>query len=181
MHDEFGFRNFQNIVQSYAVDLVAPEFDNISEELMNLLEDMLKEDQFFRSSLIDSNHHTVFLSKTYAEDEVNIINPEQVVDKLKVFQGEMEMHSHMWGMLQARVMWAQKWKRRTSKNLDKVKEAQGVSKGKLGDGFKFFTTDPKLLEFHAKQLHEKLGNEKEFFDTSDIIAALKQLDIDFHK
>jgi hypothetical protein len=109
------------------------------------------------------------LNKSYGPDDVGIQNPEQVKQKLKIFQGEMEIYSAMWGMVQVQVMWGQKWKKRISKNLERVVEDGKVPKEKIREAYKFFTIDPKLLDYHTEQLLGKLGGRKDSFSVGEII------------
>lgn len=181
IHDEFAFKRYQDALKQYPVDLETKDFEEISEELMDLLEKMLNDDQFIRLSLVETNNHNVFLNKKYSHDEVNIIEPEEVRNKLKIFQGEMQMYSGMWGMIYASVVWEKRWVKKITKNLEKAAVNGKIPKEKLSEAYKFFTIEPALLEFHVNQIIEYLGDLQEGYPIKEVTTAMKQLDMDHYK
>lgn len=175
--EECGFKSYQNVVKSCEVDLEIKELEQVSLELMELLEKMLNEDQFLRLSLVESANQNVLLSKKYGPDEVNIPDPDIVKRKLKIYQGELQMYSGMWGIVYTHVIWCKKWKKKIAKNIEKVGKAGKVPRDKVREAYKFFTIDPKILQFHEDVIFEYLG-EKSEFEVKEIIDAMIKIDMD---
>jgi serine/threonine protein kinase len=53
IHQVYGFQNYQDVSRENPIELEIPEFDEMSEEFMDLLEHMLHEDQFLRWSFVE--------------------------------------------------------------------------------------------------------------------------------
>ena len=114
---------YQTVLKSNIPDLNITDFDEVSSELMDLLEKMLNEDQMIRPSLTEWNHHDVLLKKLYGSHEIGFNDPLEVQKRLKIFQGEMEMYSNIWGYYYWFVKMDKKYKKRIIKSLEKVVDA----------------------------------------------------------
>ena len=165
------------------IDINIPEFDDMSEEFMDLLEKMLNNDQFLRPSFIDCTHHEAFL-KNYKDSDSNtpITNQEKVKKNLKIFDGEMKMYSALIGIFYTQLVFSpKKWNKKIKKHLKPILVNSKIPKEKLSEAFKYFTVEPKILEFHVEKLLEKLDQTKEEYSVEEVLFMMKQLDLEHYK
>lgn len=178
IYEELGFKKYQSALKANIPDLQTDDFEEVSEELMDLLEKMLVEDQFLRISLNECNHHDVLLKKVYGSD-TGYANPDEVKQKLKIYQGEMEMYSNMWGVVYSHLIWEKKWKKRIHKNLERISTNGKISQSQLSEAYKMFTIEPLLLDFHSQELIQELSSEKTEYSINEVIQGMKNIDVKF--
>ena len=154
VYEEYSFMKYQSTLRSNLVDLTVNDFDEVSKEFMELLERMFEEDQMIRPSINESILHESLLTKKYEPDEIGLVEPADIQKRLKIYQGEMEMYSHMWGLLYSHVVWEKKWKKRIEKNLKRILVNGKIPHEQLSEAYKFFTIEPKLLDYHTPILVE---------------------------
>ena len=56
-----------------------------------------------------------------------------------------------------------------------------VPRDKLCEAYKFFTTDPVLLDFHVDSLIQELGEEQESYEVDSIHKAMRDMDVQLYK
>ena len=180
--EAYGFKNYQDTVINNDIDLEIPEFDDASEEFMDLMEKMLNNDQFLRHSLIDCTHHDAILRQDHSSSG-GVTDQEEVKKKLKIFQGEMQIYSGIVGMLYINWMYTPKrWNKRIKKSLEKVVGPDKmVPKNKLADAYKYFTVEPKILEFNVSILQTKLDSSKDSYTIEEIIEGMRKIDIEHYE
>ncbi|CAI2387242.1 unnamed protein product [Moneuplotes crassus] len=179
----YGFKHYQTKICDNEIDLTISEFDDLSEEFMDLLEKMLNSDQFLRSSIMDCTHHKLFFKKYEGEDaHCGIEDQEAVKERLKIFQGEMDMYSAIVGILYTQVVYLPaKWNKKIKKNLKRVLVNSKVPKSSLSEAFKFLTIDPKICNFHTEMLLKVLPGSQTEFTIDEVIAGMKSLDISHYQ
>jgi len=56
-----------------------------------------------------------------------------------------------------------------------------IPKEHVFEGYSFFTTEPKLLEYHSEVLMKELGEPKDEYDVKTIIKTMIDIDINSFK